>query len=91
MVDETALQNYLLKCELQYRAEHADGVERVDWLTEYTRTACQAGQFLRDIGFRVKEIVDDVDCSGERHCRVVTTSGVVVYADGNGMIGKEVR
>ena len=26
MVDETALQNYLLKCELQYRAEHADGV-----------------------------------------------------------------
>ena len=25
MVDETALQNYLLKCELQYRADHADG------------------------------------------------------------------
>lgn len=38
MVDETALQNYLLKCELQYRAEHSDGVERVGWLMDYTRT-----------------------------------------------------
>lgn len=88
MVDETALQNYLLKCELQYRADHADGAERVGWLMEYTRTAMQAARFLRDIGFRVKEIVDDVDCSGERHCWVVTTSGVVVYADGSGLIGK---
>ena len=91
MVDETALQNYLLKCELQYRVDHADGVERVGWLMEYTRTARQAARFLRDIGFRVKEIVDDVDCAGERHCWVATTSGVVVYADGSGLIGKEVR
>lgn len=91
MVDETALQNYLLKCELQYRADHADGMERVGWLMEYTRTARQATRFLRDIGFRVKEIVDDVDCAGERHCWVVTTSGVIVYADGSGLIGKEVR
>ena len=50
MVDETALQNYLLKCELQYRADHADGVERVGWLMEYTRTAKQTARFLRDIG-----------------------------------------
>ena len=91
MVDETALQNYLLKCELQYRADHADGVERVGWLMEYTRTARQTARFPRDIGFRVKEIVDDVDCAGERHCRVVTTSGVTVYADGSGLMGKEVR
>ena len=62
MVDETALQNYLLKCELQYRAEHADGVERVGWLMEYTKTVKQTARFLRDIGFRVKDIVDDVDC-----------------------------
>lgn len=91
MVDETALQNYLLKCELQYRADHADGVERVGWLMEYTRTARQAARFLRDIGFRVKEIVDDVDCAGEHHCRVVTTSGVVAYADGSGLIGREAK
>lgn len=88
MVDETALQNYLLKCELQYRADHADGVERVGWLMEYTRTGKQTARFLRDIGFRVKEIVDDVDCAGKHHCWVVTTSGVVVYADGSGLIGK---
>lgn len=88
MVDETALQNYLLKCELQYRADHADGVERVSWLMEYTRTVKQTTRFLRDIGFRVKDIVDDVDCAGDRHAWVVTTSGVVVYADGSGMIGK---
>ena len=91
MVDETALQNYLLKCELQYRADHADGVERVGWLMEYTRTVKQTARFLRDIGFRVKEVVDDVDCAGERHCWVVTTSGVVVYADGSGLIGKAAR
>ena len=88
MVDETALQNYLLKCELQYRADHADGVERIGWLMEYTQTAKQTARFLRDIGFRVKEVVDDVDCAGEYHCWVVTTSGVVVYADGSGLIGK---
>ena len=88
MVDETALQNYLLKCELQYRVDHADGVERVGWLMEYTRTTKQTTRFLRDIGFRVKETVDDVDCAGERHCLVVTTSGVLVYADGSGLTGK---
>ena len=32
----------------------------------------------------VKDIVDDVDCAGDRHAWVVTTSGVVVYADGSG-------
>ena len=91
MVDETALQNYLLKCELQYRAERTDGVERVGWLMDYCKTVKQTARFLQDIGFRVKEIVDDVDCAGDRHAWVVTTSGVVVYADGSGLIGKEVR
>lgn len=91
MVDETALQNYLLKCELQYRADHADGVERVGWLTEYTRTAKQTARFLRDIGFRVKVVVDDVDCAGDGHAWVVTTSGVVVYADGSGLVGSEAK
>jgi hypothetical protein len=91
MVDETALQNYLLKCELQYRAEHANGVERVGWLMEYTKTVKQTARFLRDIGFRVKETVDDVNCAGDRHSWVVTTSGVVVYADGSGLVGKAAR
>lgn len=57
MVDETALQNYLLKCELQYRAEHADGVERVGWLMEYTKTVKQTARFFA--GHWV---------SGERNC-----------------------
>ena len=58
---------------------------------EYTRTAKQTTRFLRDIGFRVKEVVDDVDCAGDRHSWVVTTSGVVVYADGSGLVGREER
>lgn len=91
MVDETALQNYLLKCELQYRADHADGVERVGWLMGYCKTVKQTARFLRDIGFRVKDIVDDVDCAGDRHAWVVTTSGVVVYADGSGVVGSEAK
>ena len=91
MVGETALQNYLLKCELQYRADHADGAERVGWLMEYTQTAKQTARFLRDIGFRVKDIVDDVDCAGDSHAWVVTTSGVVVYADGSGIVRKEIK
>lgn len=91
MVDETALQNYLLKCELQYRAEHADGVDCLKWMGKFCDTCENTAQFLRDIGFRVKKTVDDVDCAGDRHAWVVTTSGVVVYADGSGMIGKEAR
>lgn len=50
MVDETALQNCLLKCELQYRADHADGVDRVGWLIEYCKDVKQTARFLRDIG-----------------------------------------
>ncbi len=30
MADETALQNYLLKCELQYRVDHADGAGELE-------------------------------------------------------------
>ena len=91
MVDETALQNYLLKCELQYRAEHTNGVEQVGWLGEHCKNTLQAARFLRYIGFRVKDIVDDVDCAGDRHSWVVTTSGVVVYADGSGLVGREAK
>ena len=91
MVDETALQNYLLKCELQYRAEHTDGIECVKWLGERCKNTLQAVRFLRYLGFRVKDIVDDVDCAGDRHAWVVTTSGVVVYADGSGLVGREER
>lgn len=58
---------------------------------EYTKTVKQTARFLRDIGFRVKEIVDDVDCAGDHHAWVVTTSGVVVYADGSGLVGREER
>lgn len=91
MVDETALRNYLLKCELQYRAEHADGVDCLKWMGKFCDTCENTAQFLRDIGFRVKDIVDDEDCARDRHAWVVTTSGVVVYADGSGLIGRAVR
>lgn len=49
---------------------------------------------LRELGFRIKEIMDDVDAAGERMRWVVTTSGIIVYVNDNdcrGLIAKAMR
>lgn len=91
MVDETALQNYLLKCELQYRAEHVDGAETVQWLAPYCGNTKEIANFLRRIGFKIAKIVDEEPWPGEKYQWVITTSGVIVYAGSDGLFGKEAR
>ena len=91
MVDETNLRNYLLKCELQYRADHTEGADTLDWLAPYCGSTKEIADFLRSIGFRIARIVDEELWPGEKHQWVVTTSGVVVYAKSGGLFAKEVR
>lgn len=87
-VDEAKLHNHLLKCELQYRADHADGADTLDWLAPYCGSTKQVAAFLRSLGFRIARIVDEEPWPGEKHQWVVTTSGVVVYAGSCGLFAK---
>ena len=91
MVDTDKLQNYLLKCELQYRADHTDGADTLDWLAPYCGSTKEIAAFLRSIGFRIASIADEEPWPGEKHQWVVTTSGVVVYAESDGLFAKEAR
>lgn len=61
MVDEEKLDRYLKKCELQYRACHQDPgyAGTLDWLTPYCGTVRRLRFFLRRLGFRIAEIVDE--------------------------------
>lgn len=88
-INETKLQNYLLKCELQYRADHTDGADTLDWLAPYCSSTKEIAAFLRSIGFRIARIVDEEPWPGEKCQWVVTTSGVVVYAGTDGLFAKE--
>lgn len=78
-MDEQKLHYHLLKCELQYRADHMHGADQLDWLAPYCNSLSSIAGFLRTIGFRIREIVDDEDCSGVKLQWVITTSGVIVY------------
>lgn len=91
MVDETELRNYLLKCEIQYRADHTEGADTLDWLAPYCGSTKDVAAFLRSIGFRIARIVDEEPWPGEKNQLVVTTSGVVVYAESDGLFAKEAR
>lgn len=91
MIDETKLRNHLLKCELQYRADHSGGASTLGWLAPYCGSTKEVAAFLRSLGFRIARIVDEEPWPGERHQWVVTTSGVVVYAGSDGLFAKEVR
>ena len=87
---EINLQNHLHKCELEYAAKHHPGLVEIPWLADRCDTVEHIADLLRSLGFRIKDIVDDVDCSGERLQLVRTTSGVVVYANdkyGYGLVG----
>lgn len=87
-MNETDLQNYLLKCELQYRADHTEWAETLAWLAPYCRTVDSISKFLRSIGFRIARIVDEVDAAGDRMAFVETKSGIVVYAGTDGLFAK---
>lgn len=73
------LQQYLMKCELEYRTKMLPGGSCVDWLEEHCNSLTDIADFLRELGFKIKVIVDDADCIGDPHRWVITTSGIVVY------------
>lgn len=80
-MDELALQRYLQKCELEYRAAHMLGGDTLDWLAPHCGSVWDIAAFLREIGFKIEGIVDEEPVPGEPHRWVVTTSGIVVYAN----------
>ena len=88
MVDERKLQLYLKKCELEYRAKHSQNAECLDWLAPYCGTVEEIARFLRDLGFRIKNIVDEESWPGEKHQWVETTSGILVYVGTDGLFAK---
>lgn len=91
MVDERKLQLYLKKCELEYRAKHSQNAECLDWLAPYCRTVEEIARFLRDLGFRIKNIVDEEPWPGEKHQWVETTSGIIVYVWTDGLFAKAIE
>lgn len=91
MVDERKLQLYLKKCELEYRAKHSQNAECLDWLAPYCGTVEEIARFLRDLGFRIKNIVDEESWPGEKHQWVETTSGILVYVGTDGLFAKRME
>lgn len=76
------LQRHLMKSELEYRAKMLPKGSSVDWLSEHCGSTQEIAEFLRGIGFRIKEIVDEETClPGEYHRWVITTNGVCVYVN----------
>ena len=86
-MDERKLKNYLLKCELQYRADHQKGGGCLDWLVPYCGSVKEIQSFLREIGFQVKKVVDEEPWPGELHQWVITKSGIIVYVNQNSLNG----
>lgn len=91
MVNERKLQLYLKKCELEYRAKHSQNAECLDWLAPYCGTVEEIARFLRDLGFRIKNIVDEEPWPGEKHQWVETTSGILVYVGTDGLFAKRME
>ena len=91
MVDERKLQLYLKKCELEYRAKHSQNAECLDWLAPYCGTVEEIARFLRDLGFRIKNIVDEEPWPGEKHQWVETTSGILAYVGTDGLFAKRME
>ena len=78
---DEGLRRHLWKSELEYRAEHIRGGCCVDWLWPMCDSTNTIAAFLRDLGFRIYRIVDEVDCVGDRMQWVETTSGIIVWVN----------
>ena len=85
-IDKRNLDAYLQKCEIQWVADHVKHGDCIGWLAPYCDSITEIVRHLREIGFHVKRVVDDADMDWKW---VVTTSGVIVYADGSGLVAKE--
>lgn len=75
------LENYLRHQELQWIADNVPGGECVGWVEPYCDSVEDIAELVRGLGFRVKRVVDDVGCAGEKMQWVETTSRVIVYVN----------
>lgn len=91
---EAALERHLKKCELEYRAKHGGMAQQVDWLAPYCDTLEGIADMLRELGFKVKRIMNDTIAEGEYMRWVETTGGIIVYQNDKfcrGLVGKAAR
>lgn len=88
MVNEAKLNSYLKKCELQYRADHLDPgcSDTLDWLAPHCGSVSEIAAYLRSLGFRIAEQIDEEPWPGERHQWVVTTSLVIQCVETEAMV-----
>ena len=88
------LKKHLQKCELKFRAEMLPDGSNVEWLAPYCDDVQNIAQFLRSIGFKISDIVDDelvpisdfdedgnALTAGENIRWVETTGGVLVQVN----------
>ena len=78
---EAALQRHLWKCELEFRVREIPQGSCVEWLEPMCESTAQIAQGLKNLGFRIRRIVDEQACDGQWHRWVVTTNGVVVFVN----------
>lgn len=78
---QEGLEKHLRKCELEYRAANLPNGCCVDWLAPFCGSTQEIADYLRHLGFKIGEIIDEIDCTGEEHRRVKTTSGIVVFVN----------
>lgn len=92
-VDMWQLEKHLKKCEIQWIADHTEMAETISWLAPHCKgTPQELADYLRNLGFRIKNVVDEQEESWHEPFRwVITTSGVVVYCDGTGLVAKTSR
>lgn len=85
---DIGLDRFLKKSELEYRAKNLSNGSCVDWLAPYCDSTENIARFLRELGFHIAEIVDEQGSSHKEDLRwVVTTSGVIVYVNAEGLNG----
>ena len=78
---------HLRKCEIEFTADRCPHGHCIDWLSEMCTSTESIAQFLRSIGFKIKEVVDEEPWPREFHKWVVTTNGIVVYVNGKDLKG----
>ena len=78
---DIALQKHLNKSELEFRAKMLPAGSNVDWLAPYCNNVQDIAKFLRYLGFKIQEVMDEEDATGEKYQWVKTTSGIIVYTN----------
>lgn len=82
------LDTYLKKCELEWRAKNLPNGSCVEWLAPVCGDLNELADYLRSLGFKIKEIIDEGEVPGDDFRWVVTTSGIIVYGNGEGLVAR---